>query len=106
MAEGMTNAEFNAFLETLAQLIEAKAATPEEGEGQIKAGLRNPYQSEPQTQTTKASGEPYPRRLDCNPCKAKNQGGNQHDDFFLLCYRHRRRVAGLRRGPAGGMDRR
>ena len=27
MAEGMTNAEFNAFLETLAQLIEAKAAT-------------------------------------------------------------------------------
>lgn len=30
MTEGMTNAEFNAFLETLAQLIEAKAATPEE----------------------------------------------------------------------------
>lgn len=28
--EGMTNAEFNAFLETLAQLIEAKAETPEE----------------------------------------------------------------------------
>ena len=30
MNEGMTNAEFNAFLETLAQLIEAKAGTPEE----------------------------------------------------------------------------
>lgn len=30
MTEGMTNAEFNAFLETLAQLIEAKATTPEE----------------------------------------------------------------------------
>lgn len=30
MTEGMTNAEFNAFLETLAKLIEAKATTPEE----------------------------------------------------------------------------
>ena len=30
MSEGMTNAELNAFLETLAQLIEAKATTPEE----------------------------------------------------------------------------
>lgn len=30
MNEGMTNAEFNAFLETLAQLIEAKAGTLEE----------------------------------------------------------------------------
>ena len=28
--EGMTNAEFDAFLETLAQLIEAKAKTVEE----------------------------------------------------------------------------
>lgn len=30
METGMTNAEFNAFLETLAQLIESKAKTPEE----------------------------------------------------------------------------
>ena len=30
MEEGMTNAEFDAFLETLAQLIEAKAATVKE----------------------------------------------------------------------------
>lgn len=30
MNEGMTNAEFNAFLETLAQLVESKAKTPAE----------------------------------------------------------------------------
>ena len=30
MEEGMTNAEFNAFLETLAKLVEAKATTPQE----------------------------------------------------------------------------
>lgn len=30
MDKGMTNAQFNAFLETLAQLIEAKAKTTEE----------------------------------------------------------------------------
>ena len=30
MEQGMTNAEFNAFLETLAKLIESKAKTPEE----------------------------------------------------------------------------
>ena len=30
MSEGMTNAEFDAFLETLAQLIEAKATTIQE----------------------------------------------------------------------------
>ena len=30
MEEGMTNAEFDAFLETLAQLIEAKATTVKE----------------------------------------------------------------------------
>ncbi len=30
MNEGMTDAEFNAFLETLAQLVEAKAKTVEE----------------------------------------------------------------------------
>lgn len=30
MENGMTNAEFNAFLETLAQLVEAKARTVEE----------------------------------------------------------------------------
>lgn len=30
MTDGMTNAEFNAFLETLAKLIESKAQTPAE----------------------------------------------------------------------------
>lgn len=30
MNEGMTNAEFNAFLETLAQLVESKAESVEE----------------------------------------------------------------------------
>ena len=30
MEQGMTNAEFDAFLETLAQLVEAKAETVEE----------------------------------------------------------------------------
>lgn len=30
MENGMTNAEFNAFLETLAQLVESKATTIEE----------------------------------------------------------------------------
>lgn len=30
MENGMTNAEFNAFLETLAQLVESKAETVEE----------------------------------------------------------------------------
>ena len=30
MQEGMTNAEFNAFLETLAKLIESKATTAKE----------------------------------------------------------------------------
>lgn len=30
MTDGMTNAEFNAFLETLAQLVESKATTIEE----------------------------------------------------------------------------
>lgn len=30
MQEGMTNAEFNAFLETLSKLIESKAATAKE----------------------------------------------------------------------------
>lgn len=30
MEIGMSNAEFNAFLETLAQLVESKAETPEE----------------------------------------------------------------------------
>ena len=30
MCEGMTNAEFNAFLETLAKLIESKAKSVEE----------------------------------------------------------------------------
>ncbi len=30
MTEGMTNAEFNAFLETLAQLVESKAKSVED----------------------------------------------------------------------------
>ena len=30
MEEGMTNAQFNAALETIAKLIESKATTPEE----------------------------------------------------------------------------
>ena len=30
MEHGMTNAEFNAFLETLAKLVESKAKSPEE----------------------------------------------------------------------------
>lgn len=30
MENGMTNAEFNAFLETLAKLVESQAKTPEE----------------------------------------------------------------------------
>ena len=36
MPEGMTNAEFNAFLETLAQLVEAKAKTPEQAAALIR----------------------------------------------------------------------
>ena len=37
MEAGMTNAEFNAFLETLAKLIESKAETPEEAAEIIRA---------------------------------------------------------------------
>lgn len=36
MEEGMTNAEFDAFLETLAQLIEAKAKTVAEAAALIR----------------------------------------------------------------------
>mgnify|MGYP001038741271 CR=1 FL=1 len=36
MENGMTNAEFNAFLETLAQLVESKAKTPEEAAALIR----------------------------------------------------------------------
>lgn len=36
MNEGMTNTEFNAFLETLAQLVEAKAKTVEEAAAIIR----------------------------------------------------------------------
>lgn len=36
MNEGMTNAEFDAFLETLAQLVEAKAKTVEEAAALIR----------------------------------------------------------------------
>ena len=36
MNEGMTNAEFDAFLETLAQLIEAKATTVEEAAALVR----------------------------------------------------------------------
>lgn len=36
MSEGMTNTEFNAFLEALAQLVEAKAKTVEEAAAIIR----------------------------------------------------------------------
>jgi hypothetical protein len=36
MSEGMTNAEFNAFLETLAKLVESKAKTVEEASAIIR----------------------------------------------------------------------
>lgn len=36
MENGMTNAEFNAFLETLAQLVEGKAKTPAEAAALIR----------------------------------------------------------------------
>lgn len=36
MENGMTNAEFNAFLETLAKLIEAKAKTVEEAAALVR----------------------------------------------------------------------
>lgn len=36
MPEGMTNAELNAFLEKLAQLVEAKAKTPEQAAALIR----------------------------------------------------------------------
>jgi hypothetical protein len=37
MPDGMTNAEFNAFLETLARLVETTATTPEEAAQMIRA---------------------------------------------------------------------
>lgn len=36
MSEGMTNAEFNAFLETLAKLVESKASSVEEASAIIR----------------------------------------------------------------------
>ena len=36
MEDGMTNAEFNAFLETLAKLVEATAKTPDEAAAIIR----------------------------------------------------------------------
>ena len=39
--EGMTNAEFNAFLEPLAKLIESKAATVEEAAELVRAAKAN-----------------------------------------------------------------
>lgn len=36
MSEGMTNAEFNAFLETLAKLVESKAETVQEASAIIR----------------------------------------------------------------------
>lgn len=36
MSEGMTNAEFNAFLETLAKLVESKAKTVQEASAIIR----------------------------------------------------------------------
>lgn len=37
MENGMTNAEFNAFLETLAQLVESKAKTIDEAASLIRS---------------------------------------------------------------------
>ena len=113
MAEGMTNAEFNAFLETLAQLIEAKAATPEEAaqivraaKAKKKTGLRNPNQREPQTQAQRRAGSLTPAALIVTRVRRKIKEEKTNGYFFLPRYRHRRRVAGLRRGSPGGMDRR
>ena len=39
--EGMTNAEFNAFLETLAKLIESKAVTVQEAAELVRAAKAN-----------------------------------------------------------------
>ena len=39
MEDGMTNAEFTAFLETLAKLVEAKATTPEEAAKIIREAI-------------------------------------------------------------------
>ena len=39
--DGMTNAEFNAFLETLARLIESKAKTVEEAAEIVRAAKAN-----------------------------------------------------------------
>ena len=36
MEEGMTNEQFNAALETIARLIESKAATPEEAARMVR----------------------------------------------------------------------
>jgi len=41
MEEGMTNAEFNSFLETLAKLVEAKATTIEEAAKLIRDAKTN-----------------------------------------------------------------
>ena len=52
MNEGMTNAEFNAFLETLAQLVESKAKTPAESAEiipllRMKKHFCHPYRQDP-----------------------------------------------------------
>lgn len=39
--DGMTNAEFNAFLETLAQLIESKAKTVDEAAEIVRSAKAN-----------------------------------------------------------------
>ena len=39
--DGMTNAEFNAFLETLAKLIESKAASVEEAAEIVRSAKAN-----------------------------------------------------------------
>lgn len=41
MENGMTNAELNAFLETLAKLVEATAKTPEEAAEVIRQAKTN-----------------------------------------------------------------
>jgi hypothetical protein len=41
MSEEMTNSEFKAFIETLAQLIEAKAKTPEEAAKIVRSTVKD-----------------------------------------------------------------
>ena len=70
MEGGMTNAEFNAFLETLARLVESKAKSPEKRQSLSDRRKRNKKVAATlakRTATTprKVSREPYPGHLDC-----------------------------------------